>query len=232
MSSHLVVTTSQSYKQSNSRVPGNGSQQSVVAIATICVGTGPGGTVDRIAQVVIVDHRGGQLFNEMVLPDPAAPITDYRTMSTGFTDLSFVEAQSLDYIQQEVIRMTDQKTVVGYKLFRCSKDLNIPFPAHVTRDVGLYAPLINIFLPRDHAQTLQKSLQMTESWIPPLPGIVLRYMGRTIRGRSTGYVQNALENARASLDVYHSLARDWEFSVGCGEWKCYLPPGDFSRYII
>ncbi|KAK0447022.1 uncharacterized protein EV420DRAFT_1647918 [Desarmillaria tabescens] len=214
MTSHIVAKASQAYgKTSSGLVPRNDSHRSVISIATICIGTGPGGTVDRIAQVVVIDHRGGELFNEMVLPDPAVPITDYRTTSTGFTDLSFVGAKSLDYIQREVTRITHQKTIVGYKLFKCAKDLRIPFTASATRDIALYAPLMNVFLSRDHAQILQTNLHMTESWIPPLSGIVLQYMRRTIRGPNTGYVQNAIENTRASLDVYLSLATEWENSV-------------------
>ncbi|CCM04187.1 uncharacterized protein FIBRA_06350 [Fibroporia radiculosa] len=199
---------------------------SFLSIATTCVGCGPGGSTSMLARVAIVNYRGQTLCDIFV--QPTMPVSDYRTSTTGLsaTDLDPMPtspvpspladngARPFKDVQQHVAALMKDKVLVGHSLWQDLVVLGIPHPAVATRDVALYQPFRNAL--------------RTPNQIIGLQTLMWHLMRRRIQDSKV----DALENARAALDLYRSHAAEWEGAVSKGQWPCHLPPSTFSRCYL
>ncbi|EJU01192.1 hypothetical protein DACRYDRAFT_53439, partial [Dacryopinax primogenitus] len=172
---------------------------------------GPGGTVPMLARATIVDFRGQMLLDTYV--QPTAPITNYRTYTTGITaELLYNEsALPFDRVQATIGEIVRDRFIIGYTLWWDFSILGIRHPAKDTRDVGLYLPF-------------RAALGQPNN-VLGLPTLVWHFMRRRIAMR----VHDSAENARAALDLYRSNAQQWEGFVVAGDWPCALPPVTYAR---
>ncbi|KJA29397.1 hypothetical protein HYPSUDRAFT_154475 [Hypholoma sublateritium FD-334 SS-4] len=188
----------------------------ILSVSCINVGVGPGGTTNLIARIAIVDYRGATLFDKYVAP--TTPVTDYRTATTGITaaHLNSPDAWTFNMIQNYVSNCFHNKILVGHSLWHDLSVLGLPHRAVDTRDVALYQPFRN---------TLQNS---NPHQIIGLQTLSWQLMARRCQ---EGQI-HPVENARAALDLYRSVADAWEGSIARGNWPCALPPSTFSRCYL
>ncbi|KAF8971410.1 ribonuclease H-like domain-containing protein [Flammula alnicola] len=187
-----------------------------LSVSCINVGVGPGGTTNLLARIAIVDYRGATVFDKYVAP--TTTVTDYRTTTTGITQahLNSPDAWTFPMIQTYVSNFFRNKILVGHSLWNDLAVLGLPHPAVDTRDVALYQPFRN---------TLQHS---NPHQIIGLQTLAWQLMARRCQ---EGQI-HPVENARAALDLYRSVADRWEDSVARGNWPCALPPSTFSRCYL
>lgn len=164
-----------------------------------------------LARVAVCDYRGQTVYDTFV--QPTRDVTDYRTNTTGIGAANLDKgngARAFKEVQEAVRDLLLNKIIVGHSLWNDLLVLGIPHPAIATRDVALYQPFRND-LPNQSIglQTLMWQL-----------------MRRRVQERTV----DALENARATIDLYRSRATEWESAVSKGKWECQLPPSKFSRY--
>ncbi|VDB86484.1 unnamed protein product [Peniophora sp. CBMAI 1063] len=191
------------------------SPEHVVSLSCINVGVGPGGTTDMLARVAITDFRGQTLIDYYVLP--TMQVSDYRTATTGIQPqhLAPGRAYPFETVQNHVKSMIKDKVLVGHSLWKDLSVLGLPHGAVNTRDVGLYQPFRNALKSPNQLIGLQ-----TLAW---------KLMRRHCQQDGQ---HDALENARAALDLYRSHAADWERAISEGRWPTVLPPSSFSRCYL
>ncbi|EIW86792.1 hypothetical protein CONPUDRAFT_46102 [Coniophora puteana RWD-64-598 SS2] len=183
----------------------------IVALSCINVGAGPGGSTPMLARVSLVNFRGETLCDTYVAP--TMPVTDYRTATTGIDPKTLTSSSTPKFqlVQADVAQLIKGKIVVGHSLWNDLSVLGIPHPAVCTRDVALYQPFRNALRSPNQVIGLQ-----TLMW---------HLMCRRCQDGQL----DSLENARATLDLYRSVAEDWENAVANNNWPSSLPPSTFSR---
>ncbi|KAJ7492697.1 hypothetical protein FB451DRAFT_545085 [Mycena latifolia] len=187
------------------------SPDQIVALSTVCVGVGPGGTTSMLARIVVVNFQGESLLDTFVRP--TMEIQDYREATTGIKNwqLFSKDAVPFNVLQQHVANMIKGRILVGHSIFNDLSVLGIPHPAVCTRDVALYQPFRNALRSPNQIIGLQTLL-----W---------QLMGRRCQ---EGLIDPA-ENARAAMDLYRSYAKEWETAIVLGQWPSCLAPSTFSR---
>ncbi|PCH33878.1 hypothetical protein WOLCODRAFT_63710 [Wolfiporia cocos MD-104 SS10] len=185
-----------------------------LGISCLCVGCGPGGSTSMLARVAIVDYQGQTVFHTNV--QPTMPVSDYRTGTTGIEAAHLDPGTAMPFteVQQQVAALLKEKIIVGHSLWHDLSVLGIPHPAVATRDAALYQPFRNAL----HMQNQIIRLQ-TLMW---------HLMRRRVQ---EGHI-DALENARAAMDLYRSHATEWEGAISRGQWPTVLPPSTFSRCYL
>ncbi|KAI6047701.1 hypothetical protein EDC04DRAFT_2919286 [Pisolithus marmoratus] len=186
----------------------------ILALSCTNVGVGPGGTTAMLARVAIVDYKGDVILDTFVAP--TMEVSDYRTTTTGIepSQLLSPEIPSFDRVQQHVADHIKGKTIVGHSLWHDLSVLGIAHPAVATRDVGLYQPFKNALRSPNQVVGLQ-----TLMW-------------HLMRRRCQDGHLHPVENSRAALDLYRTVASEWEGEVSVGNWPCSLPPSSFSRCYL
>ncbi|KAH7883513.1 hypothetical protein F5I97DRAFT_1813689 [Phlebopus sp. FC_14] len=186
----------------------------ILALSCSNVGVGPGGTTAMLARVSIVDYRGNVILDTFV--SPTMQVSDYRTATTGIgpSDLQSPNIPSFDRVQHLVADVIKGKVIVGHSLWHDLSVLGIPHPAVATRDVALYQPFRNALRSPNQIIGLQ-----TLMWH-------LMY-----RRCQDGHL-HPVENARAALDLYRTVATEWEAAISSGNWPSCLPPSTFSRCYL
>ncbi|KAI0931852.1 hypothetical protein AcW1_000861 [Taiwanofungus camphoratus] len=182
----------------------------ILSISCTCVGCGPGGSTPMLA-VVIVNFRATTVFETFV--QPTMPVSDYRTGTTGIEPAhldSNNNAMKFNEVRQRVANLIRGKILVGHSLWVDLSVLGVPHPAVATRDVALYQPFRNAL--------------RTPHQVPGLQTLMWQFMRRRIQ---EGKI-DALENARAAVDLYRS-ATEWEVTISEGQWPSIMPPSTFSR---
>ncbi|KAJ7103615.1 hypothetical protein B0H15DRAFT_224615 [Mycena belliarum] len=187
------------------------SPEQIIALSTVCVGVGPGGTTSMLARIVLVSFQGECLLDKFVRP--TMEVTDYREATTGIKNwqLFSKDAVPFNVLQQHVAAMIKGRILVGHSIFNDLSVLGIPHPASSTRDVALYQPFRNALRSPHQIIGLQTLL-----W---------QLMGR----RCQEGLIDPTENSRASMDLYRSYAKEWETAIARGQWPSVLPPSTFSR---
>ncbi|KAG6334040.1 hypothetical protein ID866_5043 [Astraeus odoratus] len=142
-------------------------------------------------------------------------VSDYRSSTTGIEPhhLHSRDTPPFDRVQQHVAELIKGKVIVGHSLWNDLSVLGIPHLAVATRDVALYLPFRNALRSNQPVglQTLMWHLMC--------------------RRCQDGH-HHPVENARASLDLYRTVATEWEGAVSTGNWPCSLPPSSFSRCYL
>ncbi|KAL5535483.1 hypothetical protein ACEPAF_3577 [Sanghuangporus sanghuang] len=185
-----------------------------LALGTICVGVGHGGSTSMVARVSLVNYRGTVILDVYV--QPTMDVTDYRTSTTGIEAKHLLPDSAMPFntVQSIVAEHIKGKVLVGHSLWHDLSVLGIPHPAVATRDVALYMPFRN---------ALQSPNQVVG-----LQTLVWHLMRRRIQYGKL----DSVENARAALDLYRSDATNWESTVATGKWPCALPPSTYSRCYL
>ncbi|KZT75107.1 hypothetical protein DAEQUDRAFT_748210 [Daedalea quercina L-15889] len=185
----------------------------ILGISCTCVGCGPGGGTPMIARVAIVNYQAQTVYDTYV--QPTIEVSDYRTGTTGIEpghlDPSH-GAETFSEVQDEVKRIIKGKVIVGHSLWLDLSVLGLPHPAVNTRDVALYQPFKN-------------ALRGSTNQVIGLQTLMWHLMRRRVQDGKV----DALENARAVMDLYRSHGPDWEGAVSKGQWPCSIPPSSFSR---
>ncbi|EGO04619.1 hypothetical protein SERLA73DRAFT_173880 [Serpula lacrymans var. lacrymans S7.3] len=185
-----------------------------LALSCTNVGVGPGGTTAMLARVSIVNYKGDVELDVYVIP--TMPVSDYRTSTTGIESVHLLPpcASRFDIVQQHVANLIKGKVLVGHSLWNDLAVLGIPHPAVTTRDVALYQPF--------------RSALRSPNQIIGLQTLMWHLMCRRCQDGQL----HPVENARASLDLYRSVATDWEGAISKGNWPSMLPPSTFSRCYL
>ncbi|KAF8758410.1 Biotin and thiamine Synthesis associated domain [Rhizoctonia solani] len=201
-------------------------------LSCLAVGAGAGGSINMLARVTIIDYRGNEILDTYV-----QPTSHYRTAQTKITEyhLSGANPHALpfDVVQTKVTDHIAGCIVVGYTLWNDLSILGLRHPAIDTRDIGLYLPF------RD---------DLHQPSPPKLPTLVWKFMQRHIQCSSIDSVSKRTisdtifiayqynfavqaENARACMDLFRCIEREWERYVLDGDWPCALPTLNFSNTI-
>ncbi|KAI9461842.1 hypothetical protein HD554DRAFT_2027971 [Boletus coccyginus] len=190
------------------------SNDQILALSCSNVGVGPGGTTAMLARVSIVDFRGDVILDTFVAP--TMQVSDYRTTTTGIEACHLLasDTPSFDRVQRHVADFIKGKIIVGHSLWHDLSVLGIPHPAVATRDVALYQPFRNALRSPNQVVGLQ-----TLMW---------HLMCRRCQD---GHI-HPVENARAALDLYRTVAAEWESAISLGNWPSCLPPSTFSRCYL
>ncbi|KAL4069675.1 hypothetical protein V8B97DRAFT_613109 [Scleroderma yunnanense] len=183
----------------------------ILSLSCTNVGVGPGGTTSMLARVAVVDYKGNIVLDTFV--SPTMEVGDYRTTTTGIEPAHLLSADtpSFERVQQHVADLIKGKVIVGHSLWNDLSVLGIPHPAVATRDVALYQPFRN---------ALRSPTQVV--------GLQTLMWHLMCRRCQDGHL-HPVENARAALDLYRSVAVEWEGEISAGVWPCFLPPSTFSR---
>ncbi|KAJ6519741.1 hypothetical protein C8R45DRAFT_1048536 [Mycena sanguinolenta] len=191
--------------------------ENIIALSTVCVGVGPGGTTSMLAYASLLSFpfanslRGEPLLDKFVLP--TMQVVDYREATTGIKSwqLFSKEAMPFNVLQQYIANLMRGKIVVSHSLWNDLSVLGIPHPASATRDVALYQPFRNALRSPHQVIGLQ-----TLCW-------------QLMRRRCQEGLIDPSENARAAMDLYRSHSKEWEATIAKGNWPSCLPPSTFSR---
>ncbi|KAF8560291.1 hypothetical protein OG21DRAFT_1401218 [Imleria badia] len=190
------------------------SNDQILALSCSNVGVGPGGTTAMLARVSIIDFKGNMMLDTFV--SPTMQVSDYRTSTTGIEacHLLGTDTPPFDRVQRHVAELIKGKVIVGHSLWHDLSVLGIPHPAVATRDVALYQPFRNALRSPNQVVGLQ-----TLMW---------HLMCRRCQD---GHI-HPVENARAALDLYRTVATEWESAISLGNWPSCLPPSTFSRCYL
>ncbi|KZO95941.1 hypothetical protein CALVIDRAFT_598641 [Calocera viscosa TUFC12733] len=178
----------------------------VVSLDTQAVGAGHGGTIPQLARVTLVDYHGQVIYDLWIRPQSpvTGPARNQTVPMDGVNLISFEEVQAL------IGEILEDRIIVGHSLWESLSILGLSHPAALTRDVELYWPFRNRLNLQTHVR---------------LQSLVWHFMRRHIqRGRI-----DSLENARAQIDLYRSVEREWETYLQRNMWPCELPPPRWAR---
>lgn len=167
-----------------------------------------------LARVGIVDYKGNIVLDTFV--SPTMEVTDYRTTTTGIEPAHLLasDTPSFERVQQHVADLIKGKVIVGHSLWNDLSVLGIPHLTVATRDVALYQPFRNAL--RSPTQVI---------------GLQTLMWHLMCRRCQDGHL-HPVENARAALDLYRTIAVEWESAISAGVWPCFLPPSSFSRCYL
>ncbi|KAF8213126.1 hypothetical protein K438DRAFT_2158054 [Mycena galopus ATCC 62051] len=168
--------------------------ENIIALSTVCVGVGPGGTTSMLAYAPL--PQGEPLLDKFVRP--TMEVVDYREATTGIKNwqLFSKEAMPFNVLQQFIANLMRGKIVVGHSIWNdLPALLGIPHPAVATRDVALYQPFRNALRSPHQIIGLQ-----TLCW-------------QLMRRRCQEGLIDPSENARAAMDLYRSHSKDWEATL-------------------
>ncbi|TFK76831.1 hypothetical protein BDN72DRAFT_754921 [Pluteus cervinus] len=167
--------------------------------------------IPMIARVSLADYRGNAILDTYVRPSHL--VSDYRTAETGIQYVHLANAPPFEEVQRAILKVTEDKILVGHSLWIFLSVLGLSHSALETRDLALYRPL----------RKKLKSKRM----------ISLSLLVRLFMGRSVGlYYENSLENARAAMDLFRTVEESFEGVIREGAWPCDLPPRSYLDYYL
>ncbi|KAI9713211.1 MAG: 3'-5' exonuclease [Bogoriella megaspora] len=235
--SNLLTSTLPNETSENSSISTNllssTSAKKYVALDCEMVGVGPSPDVDSIlARVSVVNYHGAVLYDTYVLPPDGTKVTDYRTAVSGIraehlkpqprpttngvseginntsetleknhTDiepptlnLHNEPLASLSAVQVKLDELLTDRILIGHALRNDLTSLLLSHPHHSIRDTSRYLPF------RAYSGGRTPSLRK-------LAKIVLN------REIQTGE-HSSVEDARAAMDLYKAVRKEWEGQVG------------------
>ncbi|XP_029010507.1 apoptosis-enhancing nuclease [Betta splendens] len=166
---------------------------SVVALDCEMVGTGPSGRCSELARCSIVDYHGNVLFDEYVRP--CQPVTDYRTRWSGIQRHHLLNAMPFTEARDGVLRILQDKVVVGHSIDSDFRVLDISHPCHMVRDTS------TTWILRQLAGFQRKRCLS-------LKVLAHKLLNRRIQVGKMGHC--SVEDARATLDLYKLVEGEWE----------------------
>nr|XP_057932396.1 apoptosis-enhancing nuclease-like [Doryrhamphus excisus] len=169
------------------------SPPAVVALDCEMVGTGPGGRCNALARCSIVDYHGDVLYDKYV--KPCHPVTDYKTRWSGIRPHHLRHAMPFAQATEEILRILEDKVVVGHSVYNDFNVLDMDHPAHMVRDTVTSHHLTCLAgFPRQRRVSLKI--------------LARKLLNRRIQVGNSGHC--SVEDARATLDLYKLVEDQWE----------------------
>ncbi|KAJ8706635.1 hypothetical protein PYW07_012713 [Mythimna separata] len=169
------------------------------------VGVGYDGSDNMLARVSIVNKFGDCIYDKFV--KAREEVKDYRTEISGVRKEDLLNGEDFTVVQKEVSELLKGRILVGHSV---NHDLSVLFLSHPKRnirDTSRYKPFRKI----------------TKGSTPSLKRLAKEILGIEIQ---TGE-HSSVEDARAAMKLYCSVARQWEPTlVGKRGKKTVNPDGD------
>lgn len=170
-----------------------------LAIDCEMVGTGPKGSISRLARCSIVSYDGDVVYDKFI--NPTVPVTDYRTKWSGIRRSDLVNAKPYPEARKEILKLLMGKVVIGHAIHNDFKVLGYSHPSALTRDTSRI-PLLN--LKAGFAVNVCASLKRLTKAI----------FNRDIQTGRKGH--SSVEDARATMELYKVVEEEWERKLASG----------------
>ncbi|XP_004069456.1 apoptosis-enhancing nuclease [Oryzias latipes] len=166
---------------------------SVVALDCEMVGTGTGGRVSELGRCSILDYHGNVLYDKYVRP--CQPVTNFRTRWSGIRRHHMRNATPFSEAREEILKILEDKVIVGHSIYNDFKVLDIFHPAHMVRDTSMTRHLSRLAgFPRGRCSSLRI--------------LSRKLLKRNIQVGKKGHC--SVEDATAALDLYKLVEGEWE----------------------
>ncbi|KAL5108421.1 Interferon-stimulated 20 kDa exonuclease-like 2 [Taenia crassiceps] len=148
-----------------------------------------------LARVSIVAHDGAVLYD--VISRPEEVITDYRTRWSGIRPSDMQRAIPFESVREQVLRIIENRVVVGHAIRNDFEVLKIEHPRDTTRDIS--------------SSTYAKAKARISTKGP----VALRHLAYVLLGvRIQRKEHNSIEDAQATMAIYRLIEREWETELG------------------
>jgi len=194
----------------------------VLALDCEMAGYGPKGKKSVLIRLSIVARRGSPVMDCLV--EPNVEVTDWRTPVTGISAQTYKDVQERNTHQLLTTRQTDAPTHEGLPTEVLCLDEAISranalldHAVIVGHDLGHDFKRLHRFnqsraLLRDTAffPLLRSGVNKKGSGPPSLAGLVDAWFGTDYGFRTQGCAHNSVEDARAAMQLYRLVAKEWE----------------------
>uniref|UniRef100_A0A2A4IXJ3 RNA exonuclease 4 n=1 Tax=Heliothis virescens TaxID=7102 RepID=A0A2A4IXJ3_HELVI len=168
------------------------------------VGVGYDGNDHMLARVSIVNKFGDCIYDKFV--KAREEVKDYRTDVSGVRKEDLLNGEDFTTVQKEVSELIKGRILVGHSL---KNDLSVLFLSHPKRnirDTSRYKPFRKI----------------TKGSTPSLKRLAKEILGIDIQSGE----HSSVEDARAAMQLYCSVARQWEPTLADKRGKRKVNPDD------
>ncbi|KAJ8704857.1 hypothetical protein PYW08_012177 [Mythimna loreyi] len=168
------------------------------------VGVGYDGNDHMLARVSIVNKFGDCIYDKFV--KAREEVKDYRTEISGVRKEDLLNGEEFTVVQKEVSELLKGRILVGHSL---KNDLSVLFLSHPKRnirDTSRYKPFRKI----------------TKGSTPSLKRLAKEILGIDIQSGE----HSSVEDARAAMKLYCSVARQWEPTLVDKRGKKKVNPDD------
>ncbi|XP_037538471.1 apoptosis-enhancing nuclease [Nematolebias whitei] len=169
---------------------------SVVALDCEMVGTGPGGRCSELARCSIIDYHGNILYDKCI--KPCQPVTNFRTRWSGIQKRHLRNATPFTQAREEILRILENRVVVGHSIYNDFEALNVVHPVHLVRDTCT-------------TRLLSRLAGFPRERYPSLKILASKLLNRQIQAGRKGHC--SVEDARAALDLYKLVEGEWELEL-------------------
>ncbi|KAL7393038.1 hypothetical protein ABVT39_005654 [Epinephelus coioides] len=170
-----------------------GNPSKYLAIDCEMVGTGPKGSISRLARCSLVSYDGDVVYDKFI--NPSVPVTDYRTRWSGIRYSDLINATPFFEARKEILRLLMGKVVIGHAIHNDFKVLGYSHPGALTRDTSRI-PLLN-----------QKA-GFAANECASLKRLTKAIFNRDIQSGKRGH--SSVEDARATMELYKVVEEEWE----------------------
>lgn len=164
-----------------------------VALDCEMVGTGPKGHCSELARCSIVSYDGDVIYDKFV--KPVNPVTDLRTRWSGIRWRDLHKAIPFKQAQGEILKILNEKVVVGHAVQNDLKVLHYSHPVHFLRDTS-------------HIPILNQKAGLPENQPASLKTLTRLLLNRAIQTGKKGH--SSVEDAKATMELYKIVAVEWE----------------------
>lgn len=179
------------------RTPFEQQSDNFLCIDCEMVGIGRDGTQSALARVSILDWNGNVVMDEYI--KPGRKVTDYRSFVSGITPAILREKANMDYAtcRKKVIKLLRGKILVGHALENDLGILRINHPWYAIRDTASYQPFMKV--------------RAGAFWPRRLVDLAKEQLNRDVQVYGRPHCPQ--EDAMAALDLYKTVAVEWEKSM-------------------
>ncbi|XP_015227017.1 PREDICTED: interferon-stimulated 20 kDa exonuclease-like 2 [Cyprinodon variegatus] len=188
-----AVGSCPSSSSSHKLLTSTGNPTKYLAIDCEMVGTGPKGSISKLARCSIVSYDGDVVYDKFIKPD--VPITDFRTPWSGIRPRDLFKATPYAEARREILRLLMGKIIIGHAIHNDFKALSYTHPFSLTRDTSKI-PLLN-----------QKA-GFPEKQVASLKRLTKAIFNRDIQTGKKGH--SSVEDAKATMELYKVVEEEWE----------------------
>jgi len=160
----------------------------IVAMDCEMVGVGLDASQSSLARCSIVNCQGAVIYDKHV--KQIHPVSDYRTHVSGIRPKDLVDGEDFSVVQQEVAQILHERILVGHSLQADLQALGLNHSRQLIRDTAYYQGL---------CPNRPRSLKT----------LVKERLGVEFQAGE----HDSVEDARAVLAVYKTVAMQWEHEV-------------------
>ncbi|XP_035457285.2 uncharacterized protein LOC118280973 [Spodoptera frugiperda] len=168
------------------------------------VGIGYSGNDHMLARVSIVNKFGDCIYDKFV--KAREEVKDYRTDISGVRKEDLLNGEDFTVVQKEVSELLRGRILVGHSLKNDLAVLFLSHPKRNIRDTSRYKPFRKI----------------TKGSTPSLKRLAKEILGIDIQSGE----HSSVEDARAAMQLYCSVARQWEPTLADKRGKKKVNPDD------